>query len=545
MPNATLVALSSKVASEVLQVEVDDEQLPQILFATHLPSRARPWAHNYGGHQFGYYSGQLGDGRCISLGQIPIEGAADKAVCLQELQLKGCGKTPYSRFGDGHAILSSTIREFLACEYLAAIGIPTTRSLAVVGGSRAVYRENGVESGACLARVAPSFIRFGTFELFWYRGERHLVRQLADYVVKRHFPSLENSSKEIDNLRDTISVVTRPNLHVTEEHSLNGEIQGVIIEPFAPTRNVDIQLNKYARLFREVVRRTAILVAHWQAVGFVHGVLNTDNMSILGITLDFGPFMFLDVYDPWACSNESVDETGRYRFENQPKMVLWNLSKLGRTLVDLVVLDESNDLPMADGDGTPLDGKDVIRQLLESFEPIFVEKYTDLMRKKIGLRLSKDGDLENLILPLLWIMADAGVDYNGFFLRLCCFKSSDMAFDEELGPPVDPPTGVNLPESYIKWARQYRSRLLIEQAASKSASQIAAEDNRRTERMRKVNPTFTLRGMDIGRSCEKFIEQSRVGAGGSRYGENSPRSGINTGGNQASSARTLIPQRCD
>ncbi|KAJ1567606.1 hypothetical protein HK405_005399, partial [Cladochytrium tenue] len=470
MPDPVFIALAKPVAVDLLQIDPDDPVLPDLL-------------------SYGYYSGQLGDGRCVSLGQIPVSNSPGTPA--QELQLKGCGRTPFSRFGDGYAVLRASVREFLASEFMAALGVPTTRALALVGGSRPVYREVGLEPAGCLTRVAPSWIRFGTFELCWYRAERMVLRKLADHVIQRFFPEVEasggvvtvtNTGGERDGSSDVkpgwrgvvtsmgstgesltstgnvsliskLAVTTRPGLHITEEHDADGVVNAVVVEPYAPTVCVEIKPNRYARFFQEVIRRTAILVAHWQAVGFVHGVLNTDNMSILGVTLDYGPFMYMDIYDPWACSNET-DELGRYRFENQPKMALWNLSKLGRTLVELVVLDEDTETPVQDAANGKLDGKDVIRQLLESFEPVFIDKYTELMRKKLGLQLAREGDLENLILPLLWLMADAAVDYTEFFRALSDFESTDTGFLYELGPLVDPPEGVELPEPYIKQERK-------------------------------------------------------------------------------------------
>ncbi|KAJ3316234.1 hypothetical protein HDU76_001955 [Blyttiomyces sp. JEL0837] len=552
LPNPVLIGFSRSTAESVLHIDPDDPDLFPILTGACLPKQARSWAANYGGHQFGFYAGQLGDGRAVSLGEIIVpvptatgaSGSLDKPAAglsikkkthqestelppRQELQLKGAGRTPYSRFGDGYAVLRSSLREFLASEYMAALGVPTTRALSIVGSNKAVYRENGMESGAMVARVAPSWVRFGTFELFWYRGEKEFIKVLADYVIKTHFQFLEKKDDDYDfhpqhsqppiasrrpsvNTKPStttaaatpsineptsetgdglkaswkgvltvpgesdsnnnslksgddhdgrrISVTTRPSLVVKEERTQNGEVKSVVVEPYAAAKQVDVELNKYARLFKEIVKRSATTCAHWQAVGFVHGVLNTDNMSILGLTMDYGPFMFLDIYDPWASSNHS-DEVGRYRFEHQPKMVLWNLSKLGRTFVELVVMNEETGEPLVDGYGNALDGRDIIRQLLETFEPLFIDKYTELMRKKLGFRMVKAGDLENIILPLLWIMADVGADYNIFFRELCNLKLSDELFQEELGGKlVDPPPNVVLPESYINVEREEERR---------------------------------------------------------------------------------------
>ncbi|KAJ2386953.1 hypothetical protein GGI23_006383, partial [Coemansia sp. RSA 2559] len=238
------------------------------------PGALQPWAQCYGGHQFGVWAGQLGDGRAINLGAIEADGAS------WEVQLKGAGRTQYSRFGDGFAVRRSSIREYLAAENLHALGVPTSRSLALVFTDRVVQREEP-ELGAVVTRLAPSWVRFGTFELPASRGDHTACRQLADYVLEHSYP------------------------HIT----------------------ADAAAGKYAQLFREITQRTARTTAQWQAVGFCHGVMNTDNMSILGLTIDYGPFAFMDAYDPQFICNRS-DVAGRYSFSEQPRVALWNLLRL-------------------------------------------------------------------------------------------------------------------------------------------------------------------------------------------------------------------------
>ncbi len=236
----------------------------------------------YAGHQFGNYVPQLGDGRAILLGEV--KNAAGEGW---EVQLKGAGRTPYSRGGDGRAVLRSSIREFLCSEAMHALGIPTTRALCIVGSDHPVYREDE-ETAALVTRLAPSFVRFGSFEVFYYRNQIDSIRHLADYVIARYYPELAARA-----------------------------------EP-------------YADLLREVTRRTAELMAQWQAVGFSHGVMNTDNMSILGLTLDYGPFGFLDAFDPGFICNHS-DTGGRYAFDQQPDVAAWNLTRLAQTFVPLLM----------------------------------------------------------------------------------------------------------------------------------------------------------------------------------------------------------------
>ena len=239
-----------------------------------------PLATVYSGHQFGVWAGQLGDGRALWLGEVATPGGP------QELQLKGSGLTPYSRMGDGRAVLRSSIREFLCSEAMHGLGIPTTRALCVTGSDQPVRRET-IETAAVVTRVAPSFIRFGHFEHFSHGHQPGPLRTLADYVIDRDYPACRDAA------------------------------------------------NPYAALLAEVVRRTAAMVAQWQAVGFMHGVMNTDNMSILGLTIDYGPFQFMDAYDPRHICNHS-DHAGRYSYENQPGVAHWNLFALGQALLPLI-----------------------------------------------------------------------------------------------------------------------------------------------------------------------------------------------------------------
>lgn len=307
----------------------------------HLPLAGfSPLAMVYSGHQFGVWAGQLGDGRALLVGQI-----RNARGQLWDLQLKGAGRTPYSRFADGRAVMRSTIREYLAGEAMAALDIPTSRSLAIVATGEQVRRETA-EPGAVLARLAPSHVRFGHFEHFFHHGQKDKVRVLADHVIGEHFPDLAGD---------------------------------------------------YGAWYGEVVRRTAQLIAAWQAVGFSHGVMNTDNMSILGLTLDYGPYGFMEAYDPWFVCNHS-DERGRYAFANQPAVALWNLRALALALSDLV---ES----------------DTLVRMLDTFEAHFGAAYRARMRAKLGLARDDDGD-DALIGDLLALMAKARADYSLAFLKL-------------------------------------------------------------------------------------------------------------------------------
>src|SRR5581483_9790081 len=300
----------------------------------------KPLAMVYSGHQFGVWAGQLGDGRALLIGQV-----RNRKGQLWDIQLKGAGRTPYSRFGDGRAVMRSTIREYLCSEAMAALGIPTSRALAVVATGETVRRERR-EPGAVLTRLARSHVRFGHFEHFFHRGQKAEVKALADYVIAEYF---------IEFAQD------------------------------------------YVGWFGEVVKRTAELIAQWQAVGFAHGVMNTDNMSILGLTMDYGPYGFMDAYDPQFICNHS-DEQGRYSFINQPMIAHWNLRALALALSDLIPSEQ-------------------LLEKLTSFEEHFGRKYRELLRAKLGLTREEEGD-DRLIGDLLALMARTRADYTLSFRKL-------------------------------------------------------------------------------------------------------------------------------
>ena len=318
---------------------------------------SQPLASVYSGHQFGQWAGQLGDGRAILLGEIEIGGGATR-----ELQIKGAGLTPYSRMGDGRAVLRSSIREFLCSEAMAGLGIPTTRALCVTGSDAAVRREQ-VETAAVVTRVAPSFIRFGHFEHFSYAGQTDKLKLLADYVIDKFYP-----------------------------HCRGGE-------RFAG--------NPYAAFLEAVSERTADMLAHWQAVGFCHGVMNTDNMSILGLTIDYGPFQFLDAFDPAHICNHS-DTQGRYAFNRQPNIAYWNLFCLGQALLPL------------------MGEQDQALAALESYKSVFPLALERRMATKLGLSDTR-GDDRELIESVLKLLAADHVDYTIFWRRLSRLVAGDDA----------------------------------------------------------------------------------------------------------------------
>jgi uncharacterized protein YdiU (UPF0061 family) len=380
-----------------------------------------PLAMLYSGHQFGVYVPQLGDGRAVLLGEVRNERGEK-----WDLHLKGAGQTPFSRDGDGRKVLRSAIREYLCSEAMHGLGIPTTRALCVVGSDDKVYREQ-VETAAMLLRIAPSHVRFGTFEVFDYRRQHEHLKLLADYMIEQHFPHLRRAD------------------------------------------------DRYARLFHEVVTGTAQLIAKWQAVGFAHGVMNTDNMSILGLTLDYGPFGFMDDYDPGFICNHS-DHNGRYAFDRQPSIGLWNLSCLAQALL-------------------PLAPKEALKAALESYEPTLNRLYLDLMRAKLGLEQSRSED-EALIHDLLALMQAGRVDYTTCFRALGGFVTlsldgrgkgeGDNAMVRELFVDRD---------AFDAWARRYAARLREE----------GSRDEERQRRMNRINPRYVLRNY----LAQQAIEQAQ------------------------------------
>lgn len=317
---------------------------------------SQPYASVYSGHQFGVWAGQLGDGRAITLGET---------AAGWELQLKGAGRTPYSRGGDGRAVLRSSIREFLCSEAMHALGIPTTRALCLTASDAPVYRESQ-ETAAVVTRAAPSFIRFGHFEHFAARDMQPELRQLADYVIDRYYPDCRSGW------------------------------QGVNSEGTA------LQGNAYAALLHEVGQRTAQMIAHWQAVGFCHGVMNTDNMSILGLTIDYGPFQFLDAFDPAHICNHS-DHQGRYAFKQQPQIAYWNLFCLGQALLPLI------------------EDQDVTVAALEAYRPAFSLAFHQRMCTKLGLPSAAQqhtAAATPVIGHLLELLAANRIDHTIFWRRL-------------------------------------------------------------------------------------------------------------------------------
>jgi len=408
-----------------------DPAVLHALTGSALAPGSSPLASVYSGHQFGHWAGQLGDGRALLLG----DRAAPTG--LFEVQLKGAGLTPYSRMGDGRAVLRSSIREFLCSEAMHALGIPTTRALCVTGSPAPVRREE-VETAAVVTRWAPSFIRFGHFEHFSHHGLHPELRQLADFVIDHFYPECRSPE-------------------VLEQHGGN----------------------PYAAFLAAVTQRTARLLAQWQAVGFCHGVMNTDNMSILGLTIDYGPFQFLDAYDPAHICNHS-DTGGRYAFGRQPNVAYWNLFCLGQAL-----------LPLIPDQQLALDA-------LEPYKADFPTAYLQAMNAKLGLEAMQPGD-ETLLENLLRLLAADRVDHTIFWRRLSQHAPGLLSHPET---PAGPVRDLFIQrDGFDTWARAWAERHQKEAAPDSAATQA---------RMLATNPSVVLRN-HLG---EIAIREARAG----RYG---------------------------
>jgi uncharacterized protein YdiU (UPF0061 family) len=410
IPGARLVAVSPD-ALALVGLRPDQTARPEftaLVSGNALVRGMEPRAAVYGGHQFGHWAGRLGDGRAILLGETRTETGA-----RVELQIKGGGHTAYSRFGDGRAVERSTIREFLCSEAMHALGIPTTRALAMTSGTEPVVRES-VERTATVMRLAPSFVRFGSFEWFASQSDIASVRTLADYVIDAFYPECGDGA------------------------------------------------DRYARFFAAVVERTASLMAHWQSVGFAHGVMNTDNFSILGLTLDYGPFGFLEVYEPGFICNHT-DEGGRYAFDQQPTVGLWNCHALAEALKSLITSAERD-------------------ASLKRYQDVYRETFLRLHRGKLGISGAQDDDAD-LMLALFELLGARHVDWTRFWRALSTSDADALAL---LGDDA----------ASRAWFAALRARV-----------GDAADDTARRAAMRGVNPKFVLRNW----VAQEAIEASEAG----------------------------------
>jgi len=396
----------------------------EILAGNRVAEGAEPLAQAYAGHQFGSFVPQLGDGRANLLGEV-----VGRDGVHYDIQLKGSGRTPFSRGGDGRAALGPVLREYIVSEAMAALGVPTTRALAAVITGERVLRET-VLPGAVLTRVATSHLRVGTFEYFAVRKDTEAVRILADYAIKRHYPEAAQAKQP------------------------------------------------YRAFLDGVIARQAYLVAQWMSLGFIHGVMNTDNTSISGETIDYGPCAFMEAYDP-ATVFSFIDQQGRYAFGNQPPIALWNLTRLAEAL--LPVLAEE-----AGGEQTALASA---TEALTAFAPQFEAAHTAALRRKLGLFTQQDGDAA-LADDLLERMAANHADFTLTFRRLC-----DAATGAENEGALR--ALFASPAAYDAWAIGWRRRLQLEPVSSEA----------RAAAMRKVNPAFIPRNHLVEAAIKAAVEQ--------------------------------------
>ena len=421
VPAPRLLAWSREMA-EALGFSEDEVRSPafaEVFAGNRLLAGMQPYAGNYGGHQFGHWAGQLGDGRAITLGELIARDGS-----RQELQLKGAGLTPYSRTADGRAVLRSSVREFLCSEAMHHLGVPTTRALCLVGTGDSVVRDmfyDGhpkAEPGAIVCRVAPSFLRFGHFELPYARGDVALLRSLADFCIARDFPGLEGEGEAL-----------------------------------------------YARWFDAVCERTAAMIAHWMRVGFVHGVMNTDNMSVLGLTIDYGPYGWIDDFDPDWTPNTTDAQGRRYRFGWQPKIAYWNLTRFAHALSPLFAEPTG---PLTAG--------------LQRYMDAYVAGERDNIARKLGLALCGDDDV-TLMEDLHALMAEAEVDMTLWFRALSDLDASAPSLAPLAEAFYDEDKRAEHAPALEAWLGRYTRRLADD----------PLDPAARRARMRAANPRVVLR----------------------------------------------------
>lgn len=424
---ADLVGLSHQAceSAQFADVFAGNKQLPGM----------DPFAMCYGGHQFGNWAGQLGDGRAINLGEVrTVQGQH------WTLQLKGAGPTPYSRTADGLAVLRSSVREFLCSEAMHHLGVPTTRALSLVLSGEKVMRDMfydgnaAFEPGAIVCRVAPSFTRFGNFQIFAARGDDENLRKLVDFTIRRDFPHLGEPSQET-----------------------------------------------YARWFEEICRTTAEMVAHWMRVGFVHGVMNTDNMSILGLTIDYGPYGWLEDYDSTWTPNTTDASGRRYRFGNQPTVAHWNLYQLANALLSV------------------FDGPEPLEQALEMYGTHYEGTIQSMMAEKLGLKSFEVATDKDIVKELLEVLQLVETDMTIFFRRLAHIGSGNPEEDAACIAPLQDawykPEQLDGDKLHriANWVRSYRNRV----------QQDDTTEAFRTEKMNAVNPKYVLRNYMAALAIEK------------------------------------------
>lgn len=453
-----------------------------------------PWAQCYGGYQFGSWAGQLGDGRAISLFETTNPSTGER----YELQLKGAGKTPYSRFADGRAVVRSSIREFVVSESLNALGIPTTRALSLVLAPDARIRRERIEGGAIVARFAQTWLRLGTFDLARSRGDRNMIRKLSDYVAEDVFGGWENLPSKLASTEGKDAL--EPSRGAAKD-ALEGENE--------------TQENRFARLYREIARRNAKMVAYWQAYAFTNGVLNTDNTSVYGLSIDFGPFAFLDNFDPNYTPNHD-DHMLRYSYKNQPSIIWWNLVRLGEALGELIGAGSRCDEQEFVEQGVRENWADelikraetIIQSTGDEYRAVFMAEYKRLMTARLGLKQFKESDFEELYSELLDTLEALELDFNHTFRKLSSIKTEEIDTDEKRkdiaggffhheGLSSLAGTEDEARARIANWLEKYRQRVVEDWSESAEAQE------ERFAGMKAVNPKFIPRSWILDEVIER------------------------------------------
>lgn len=424
LPDPYLVSFNEAAAAliDLDPAAAASPSLVPILSGSQVLERGQPIATVYAGHQFGVFVPQLGDGRAILLAQV-----RNRRGQLWDVQLKGAGRTPYSRFADGRAVLRSTVREYLAGEAMHHLGIPSTRGLCITGSAQPVMREDE-ETAAVMTRLAQTHLRFGHFEFFYYRKEPDRLAPLAEHVIDEYFPEFSGAA------------------------------------------------DRYARWLDEVMRRTAQMVSQWMAVGFCHGVMNSDNMSIIGLTLDYGPYGFLDRFDSGHVCNHS-DESGRYAYNQQPVIAQWNVSRLLQACLPLLGED-------------PKAAVEVAQAILDRYPEVYTESMLTQWRAKLGLAQPREGDQE-LMLSLLRVMQDSGADFTRTFRHLALIRRDASRAPDAVRDEI---TDV---AAFDRWVDDYRARLQGE----------GVDDDARAAQMNRHNPKYVLRNHLAQQAIERAQKQ--------------------------------------
>jgi len=414
VPSPELIRINTDLAAEL---GIDPQWLASpegiaTMAGNHVPEGAEPIATVYAGHQFGGWNPQLGDGRAVLLGEL----VANSGI-RYDWQLKGSGRTPYSRGGDGKSPLGPVLREYILCEAMAALNVPTTRALGAVTSGELVFRDQALP-GAVFSRVAQSHIRVGTMQYFAARQDTDAVQDLSDYLIDRHFPAAAQAS------------------------------------------------NPVLAMLNEIIQRQATLIAQWQSIGFIHGVMNTDNMLLCGETVDYGPCAFMDSYDP-ATVFSSIDRNGRYAYGNQPSIAHWNLAQLAQAL--LPILDNSPD-------ASEESAITLAQQALDAFPELFLKAYQNIIKDKLGLNSFSEAD-DPLYQDLLTLMKQEKADFTLCFRRLAELADEAACINNSVRELFD------FNDSFTPWLQQWRQRLIED-------TQTPAQ---RQAQMFKANPVFIPR----------------------------------------------------